>query len=71
MILRLVKYGSLMKLRVNLLPTHESYLEGKMIKTSFLGKGDQVKEVLGLVHSNVCCPMNIQTHGGYELCHIH
>ena len=55
-----------MDLRVNLLPTCESYLEGKMTKMHFLGKGDSVKEVLELVHSDVYGPMNIQARGGYE-----
>lgn len=30
------------------------------------GKGDRVKEVLELVHSDVYGSVNIQAHGGYE-----
>ena len=41
------------------LPTCESCLLGKMTMSPFTGKGERVKEVLGLVHTDVCGPLNI------------
>ena len=37
-----------------------------MTKSSFKGKGDRANKVLGLVHTDVCGPMNISTRGGYN-----
>ena len=48
------------------LPVYESCLEGKMTKRPFAAKGNRSKEVLELVHSNLCGPMNIQVRGGFE-----
>ena len=48
------------------LPVRKSYLEGKMTKRPFAAKGNRSKEVLELVHSNLCGPMNIQVRGGFE-----
>ena len=50
---RIVKDGPLMDLRVDPLLTYKSCLEGKMTKMSFSGKGDLIKEILELVHSDV------------------
>src|SRR6516165_5737465 len=43
----------------------ESCLLGKMPKSPFTGKGERAKDVLGLVHSDVCGPMSTQARGGY------
>ena len=48
------------------LPICESCLKGKMIKRPFAAKGNRLKEVLELVHSDLCGPMNIQVRGGFE-----
>ncbi|XP_062086129.1 uncharacterized protein LOC133792236 [Humulus lupulus] len=48
------------------LPVYKSSLEGKMIKCPFFGKGERAIESLGLVHSEVCGPVNVQGRGGYE-----
>ena len=65
-IIRLVSDRPLSDLKVNNLPTCESYLEGKMTKRSFTTKGKRATECLGLIHTDVCGPMSIQDKGGYE-----
>ena len=37
-----------------------------MTKRSFSSKGNRAKEVLELVHSDVCGPINVQARGGFE-----
>ena len=37
-----------------------------MTKSSFTEKGERASEVLGLIHSDVCGPMNISARGGYS-----
>ena len=37
-----------------------------MTKRPFVYKGNMVKELLELVHSDICGPMSIKTQGGYE-----
>ncbi|KAK8590161.1 hypothetical protein V6N12_024544 [Hibiscus sabdariffa] len=44
----------------------ESCLLGKMTKAPFSGKGERASDLLGLVHSDVCGPMNTQARGGYQ-----
>ncbi|KAA0054839.1 gag/pol protein [Cucumis melo var. makuwa] len=63
---RLVKSGLLSQLEDNSLPLCDSCLEGKMTKRSFIGKGLRAKMPLGLVHSDLCGPMNVKAWGGYE-----
>ena len=63
---RLVVDGPLGSLAVEPFPVCESCLEGKMTNRPFKAKGNRAKEVLGLVHSDLCGPMNIQARGGYE-----
>ena len=48
------------------MPQCKSCLEGKMTKKPFGSKRKRVEEVLELVHSDVCGPMNIKARGGYE-----
>ena len=63
---RLVKDGLLEPLDFNEFPVCESCLEGKMTKMPFNAKGNRAKDLLELVHSDVCGPMSIQVRGGYE-----
>ena len=63
---RLVKDGPLGSLQLETFPVCESCLEGKMTKRPFTDKGYRAKEVLELVHSDLCGPMNIQARGGFE-----
>ena len=48
-----------------LLPTFESCLLEKMIKSPFTGKGERASDILSLVYTDVCGCMNIGTRGGY------
>ena len=54
------------KFVLNEFPVCESSLEGKMTKIPFNAKGYRAKDLLELVHSDVCGPMSIQARGGYE-----
>ena len=47
------------------LPICESCLLGKMTKSSFKERGKRLSDVLSLIHTDVCVPMNISTRGGY------
>jgi GAG-pre-integrase domain len=44
--------------------TRESYLLGKVTKTSFTKKGERSKDLLGLMYSDVCGPMSISVRDG-------
>ncbi|KAK8680980.1 hypothetical protein V6N13_053388 [Hibiscus sabdariffa] len=44
----------------------ESCLLGKMTKAPFSGKGERASDLLGLIHSDVCGPMNTQARGGFQ-----
>ena len=48
------------------LTTCESCLHGKMTKSPFTGKGERASDILGLVHTDVCGPMNTSARGGYD-----
>ncbi|KAK8652167.1 hypothetical protein V6N13_061189 [Hibiscus sabdariffa] len=37
-----------------------------MTKSPFSGKGERASDLLGLIHSDVCGPMNTQARGGYQ-----
>ncbi|CAA0824201.1 Uncharacterized mitochondrial protein AtMg00300, partial [Striga hermonthica] len=63
---RLVADGPLGSLEVEAFPTCESCLEGKMTKRVFSSKGHRAKDVLGIVHSDLCGPMSIQARDGFE-----
>ena len=58
MIQRLVKDALLKPLDFNEFPVYESCLEGKMMKRPFNAKGYRAKDLLELVHSDVCGPMS-------------
>ncbi|TYK28868.1 gag/pol protein [Cucumis melo var. makuwa] len=63
---RLVKNGLLNKLEDDSLPPCESFLEGKMTKRPFIGKGYRAKEPLELIHSDLYGPMNVKAREGFE-----
>ncbi|KAK8535581.1 hypothetical protein V6N12_057097 [Hibiscus sabdariffa] len=44
----------------------ESCLLGKMTKAPFSGKGERASDLLGLIHSDVCGPMNTHARVGYQ-----
>ena len=44
----------------------ETCLGGKMTKAPFTKKGERVKELLGLIHTDVCGPMSVHAKGGYR-----
>ena len=61
-----MKDGLLEPLDFNEFSICESCLEGKMTKRPFNAKGNRTKDLLELVHSDVCVSMSIQARGGYE-----
>ena len=65
---RLTKDGPFLReLEVGSLPVCESYLEGKMLKRPFFpAKGEEVKESLELVHTDVYRLLNVHARGDYE-----
>ncbi|KAK8512047.1 hypothetical protein V6N12_018528 [Hibiscus sabdariffa] len=46
--------------------TYVLSLPRKMTKAPFNGKGERASDLLGLIHSDVCGPMNTQTRGGFH-----
>ena len=46
--------------------TCEPCLKGKMTKMPFTHKSERAKELLGIIHSDVCGPMSIQARGGFS-----
>jgi hypothetical protein len=63
---RLIKDGLLEPLDLESLLVCESCLEGKMTKRPFTTKGYRANNVLELIHTDVCGPMNVQARGGYK-----
>ena len=51
---------------MNALLVCEPYLEGKMTIRPFKAKGYRAKEVMNLIHIDLCGPMSISARGGYE-----
>ena len=39
---------------------------GKMTKTPFSGTMERATDLLEIIHTDVCGPMNIEAHGGYH-----
>ena len=58
--------GLLSPLDVTTLQVCESCLEEKMTMRPFKAKDYRVKEVLELVHTDLCGPMSTSARGGYE-----
>ncbi|KAK8705299.1 hypothetical protein V6N13_048903 [Hibiscus sabdariffa] len=46
--------------------TYVLSLPRKITKVSFSGKGERASDLLGLIHSDVCGPMNTQARGGFQ-----
>ncbi|KAK8633903.1 hypothetical protein V6N13_014737 [Hibiscus sabdariffa] len=46
--------------------TYVLSLPRKMTKAPFNGKGERASDLLGLIHSDVCGPMNTQARGGFH-----
>ena len=63
---RFVKEGILNDIDCESIKTCESCLLGKMTKSPFTGKGERAKEILGLIHTDVCGPMNTAAMGGFS-----
>ncbi len=61
---RLVKDGPLSFLTLETYPTCESCVQGKMTRLPFSGKGERSSNVLDLIHTDVCGPMNHMGRGG-------
>ena len=62
----MVTGGLISPLDVTALPVCEPCLEGKMTMRPFKAKGYRAKEVLDLVHTDLCGPMSTSARGGYE-----
>ena len=62
----MVTGGLLSPLDVTALPVCESCLEEKMTMRPFKAKGYRAKEVMDLVHTDLCGPMSTCARGGYE-----
>ena len=63
---RLHKDGMLDENDLESFETCEPCLQGKMTKAPFTHKSERAKELLGIIHSDVCGPMSIQARGGYS-----
>ena len=48
------------------LGTCEPCLMGKMTKTPFSGTMERATDLLEIIHTDVCGPMNIEARGGYR-----
>ena len=48
------------------LPTYESCLLEKMLKSPFTEKDERASDMLGLIHTDVYGPMSIYSRGGYS-----
>ena len=44
----------------------EPCLMGKMTKTPFSGITEQATDLLEIIHTDVCGPMNVEARGGYR-----
>ena len=44
----------------------EPCLMGKMTKTLFFGTMERAKDLLEIIHTDVCGPINIEAHGRYR-----
>ena len=58
--------GLLESLDYESLGTCETCLMGKMTKTPFSRTMEQTTNLLEIIHTDVCGPMNIEAHGGYS-----
>ena len=58
--------GILETLDFESLGTCEPCLMGKMTKTPFSGTMERATDLLEIIHTDVCGPMNIEARGGYR-----
>ena len=58
--------GLLQSVDYESLGTCEPCLMGKMTKTPFSGTMEQATDLLEIIHTDVCGPMNIEAHGRYH-----
>ena len=58
--------GLLESLDYESLGTCEPCLIGKMTKTPFSGTMERATDLLAIIHTDVCGPMNTEAHGGYR-----
>ena len=63
---RLVREGFLNDIDYESNKTYELCLLGKITKLPFTRKGERAKEILGLIHTDVCRPMNTAAMGGFS-----
>ena len=63
---RMVTGGLISPLDVTALPVCEPCLKGKKTMRAFKAKGYRAKEVLNLVHIDLCGPMPTSARGGYK-----
>ena len=63
----MVTGGHLNPLDVNTLPVGEPCLEGKMTMRPFKAKGYRAKEILDLVHTDLCGPISTSARGGMSI----
>jgi hypothetical protein len=63
---RLVKVGFLDPLVLNHYLFCESCIEGKMTQETLSAKGYRTKDLLELVHTNVCGPISTSAREGFE-----
>ena len=64
--------GLLKSLDDESLGTCEPCLMGKMTKMPFSGTMERATDLLEIIHTDVCGPMNIEARGGYRyFSHLH
>ena len=51
---------------MNPFDTCEPCLMGKMTKTLFFGTMERATDLLEIIHTDVCGPMNVEARGGYR-----
>ena len=66
---RLIKDGILDNLVLDPMLVCESCIEGNMTKSPFPSKGNRFDNLLELIHTDVCGPINIRAQCGYEYLH--
>ena len=59
-------YGLMKSLDYESLGTCEPCLMGKMTKTPFSGTMERATDLLEIIHTDVCGPMNIEARGRYH-----
>ena len=47
-------------------PTYEACLQGKMTRSPFIGQMARAKDILEIIHSDVCRPFREMARGGLD-----